>query len=48
MWGAVPAAFGDDIVVGNNDKLKSIGWKQNYSLEDGLKQTINWWREQNV
>ena len=48
LWGAVPAAFGDDIVVGNNDKLKSIGWKQNYSLEDGLKQTINWWREQNV
>lgn len=49
LWGAIPAAFGDDVVVGNNEKLKSIGWKPKYSLEDGLKQTINWWKEhQNV
>ena len=48
LWGAVPAAFGDDLVVGNNEKLKSVGWKPKYSLEDGLKQTINWWRENNV
>ena len=48
LWGAIPAAFGDDLVVGNNEKLKSIGWKPKYSLEDGLKQTINWWREHNV
>lgn len=49
LWGAIPAAFGDDLVVGNNEKLKSIGWKPKYSLEDGLKQTINWWKEhQNV
>lgn len=44
-WGAIPAAFGDDLVVGNNEKLKSIGWVPQYTLEDGLKQTINWWKE---
>lgn len=49
LWGAIPAAFGDDVVVGNNEKLKSVGWKPKYSLEEGLKQTINWWKEhQNV
>lgn len=49
LWGAVPAAFGDNLVVGNNEKLKSIGWKPKYFLEEGLKQTINWWKEhQNV
>lgn len=46
-WGAIPSAFGDDIVVGNNDKLKSTGWVQKYSLEEGLSETINWWKEKN-
>lgn len=48
LWGAIPAAFGDDLVVGNNEKLKSIGWQQKYNLEEGLIQTINWWRNNNV
>lgn len=49
LWGALPAAFGDDLVVGNNEKLKSIGWTPQYDLDSGLKQTINWWKEvQNV
>lgn len=47
LWGAIPAAFGDEVVIGNNDKLKSIGWEQQYSLEEGLKETINWWKEKN-
>ncbi len=47
LWGAVPSAFGDDLVVGNNDKLKSLGWKPTYTLEEGLKQTINWWKQHN-
>ncbi len=47
LWGAVPAAFDYNLVVGNNEKLKSIGWKQKYSLEEGLIQTINWWRNNN-
>lgn len=45
LWGAIPAAFGDDLVVGNNEKLKSTGWEPKYNLEEGLKQTINWWKE---
>ncbi|MCM1010134.1 MAG: NAD(P)-dependent oxidoreductase [Fusobacterium sp.] len=48
LWGAIPAAFGDDLVVGNNEKLKSTGWKPKYDLETGLTQTINWWRNNNV
>ena len=48
LWGAIPAAFGDDVVVGNNAKLKSIGWTPKYSLEEGLKMTIEWWRTHNV
>ena len=47
LWGAIPAAFGDDLVTGNNEKLKSLNWKQKYSLEDGLIQTIAWWKEHN-
>ncbi len=43
LWGAIPAAFGDEIVVGNNEKLKSTGWKPKYTLDEGLKETINWW-----
>ena len=47
LWGSIPAAFGDDVVVGNNEKLKSIGWIPKYDLESGLQQTINWWKEKN-
>lgn len=47
LWGAIPAAFGDDVVVGNNEKLRSIGWQPKYTLEEGLKQTINWWKKHN-
>lgn len=47
LWGAIPAAFGDDVVVGNNEKLKSLGWTPKYTLEEGLKQTINWWKDHN-
>ena len=45
LWGAIPAAFGDEVVVGNNAKLLSLGWKPKYTLEEGLQQTINWWKE---
>ncbi len=47
LWGAIPAAFGDNLVVGNNEKLKSLGWKPKYDLETGLIQTIDWWKENN-
>lgn len=45
LWGAIPAAFGDEVVIGNNEKLRSIGWQPKYTLEEGLKQTINWWKQ---
>ena len=48
LWGAIPAAFGDDLVAGNNEKLKSTGWTPKYDLDSGLVQTINWWRNNNV
>lgn len=44
LWGAIPAAFGDELVVGNNAKLKSIGWKERYTLDEGLCKTIEWWK----
>ena len=47
LWGAIPAAFGDEVVVGNNDNLKSSGWSPKYTLDEGLRQTINWWKENN-
>ena len=47
LWGAIPAAFGDELVVGNNERLRSTGWKQKYSLDEGLKMTIDWWKEYN-
>ena len=47
-WGAVPAAFGDPVVVGNSAKLRSAGWEPKYSLEEGLKETIQWRENQHV
>jgi NAD dependent epimerase/dehydratase len=33
-------------LCGSNDKLKRLtGWKQNYSLEDGLTETIEWFSD---
>lgn len=34
------------IITGSNKLLKSIGWKQEYSLSQGIKETIEWWRKQ--
>lgn len=48
LWGAIPAAFGDDVVVGNNTKLKSTGWAPKYTLEEGLKSVIERMKSDNV
>ncbi len=48
IWGAVPAAFKENLIVGNNEKLKSIGWKQEIDLEEGLMRTIDWWKNNNA
>ena len=47
LWGAIPAAFGEEVVVGNNERLLLIGWQPKYTLDEGLIQTINWWEEHN-
>ena len=45
QWGAVPAAFGNELVVGDNHKLRSTGWQPRYDLISGLQDTINYWKE---
>ena len=45
LWGAVPAAFDYEVVVGDNHKLQSIGWQPQYDLISGLQDTINYWKE---
>lgn len=32
-------------VVAVNTKLKSIGWSPRFSLDAGLRDTLNWWKE---
>jgi len=46
--GALPATPNDmPLVVADVGRLfNEVGWKPNYELDRGLKQTINWWREQ--
>ena len=49
LYGAVPMAFDQQFLSGDNNRLtKEVGWKQRTSLENGLKQTIQWWKGQNV
>ncbi len=49
LYGAIPAAFDQQFLSGDNTRLtKEVGWHQKTGLEDGLKQTIQWWRKQNV
>ena len=45
LWGALPGAPKHEILVGDNSKLCSIGWKQKYDLESGLKETIQEWKQ---
>ncbi len=45
-WGAIPTSFEDSIVVGNNDILvHKLGWKAKFSLEDGLRDVVNFYKE---
>lgn len=46
LWGAVPTYFDEPVVVGNNSKLFDLlGFTPKYTLDEGLKQTIKWWKE---
>lgn len=49
LWGAIPASFEQQFVSGDNSRLtKEVGWKQEISLDEGLKDAIDWWRNHNV
>lgn len=45
LWGAVPSAFEDELVVGDNRRLRSLGWKPRYDIISGLQDTINYWKQ---
>lgn len=46
LWGAIPTYFEESLVVGNNRRLeKEIHFKSKFSLDDGLRNTIEWWKE---
>jgi nucleoside-diphosphate-sugar epimerase len=46
--GAIPARANDTpLVVGENLRLlNEVGWKQQFDLEAGLRQTTEWWKTQ--
>jgi nucleoside-diphosphate-sugar epimerase len=46
--GAIAARPNDvHLVVGDNARIRTeVGWQPKYELEDGLRQTIEWWKEQ--
>ena len=37
---------GDNVRVMNIDRAKSLGFKQTISLEEGVRRTINWYRDE--
>lgn len=44
--GAIKENFAAPVIVGSNTRLmQEVGWKPVYTLQTGLEQTINWWRE---
>jgi len=46
-FGAQPYAANDPMcVVADSARLRSTGWKPNFTLEAGLRQTVVWWETQ--
>jgi nucleoside-diphosphate-sugar epimerase len=47
IWGSTPKRPLDArILIGDSSKAKKIlGWEPNYTLEQGLKKTISYWKE---
>lgn len=35
-------------IVADNSKLRSTGWSLNYTLADGLAETVDWWRQRRM
>jgi nucleoside-diphosphate-sugar epimerase len=32
-------------ICGDNQRLRAMGWRPRYSLQEGLRQTVEWWRK---
>lgn len=46
LWGAMAENFADPVLVGENTRLtQEVGWTPEFTLQSGLQQTINWWKE---
>jgi len=45
-WGTIPQRPLDiDVLIGDNRKAKQVlGWSPKYSIEEGLKETVSWWK----
>lgn len=44
-FGEIPYGPGEPmLIVADNAKLRSTGWAPRYSLEEGLRRTLAWWR----
>jgi nucleoside-diphosphate-sugar epimerase len=44
--GVIPYCAGESMhIQADNRKLLSLGWRPNYTLESGLKNAVDWWRE---
>jgi nucleoside-diphosphate-sugar epimerase len=44
-FGAIPAATTDaPVVVADTKRLEELKWSPRTGLEDGLRETIEWWR----
>lgn len=45
LWGAIPTYFEEPLVVGNNSRLTDeVKFIPEYTLEEGLKHTVEWWK----
>ena len=45
-FGALPyREWEPPCIFGDNHRLRKLGWNPQYTLEEGLKQVIEWWRE---
>lgn len=46
QWGAYPQKPTDPMLIrADNTKLRSTGWAPKYTLDTGLRQAFEWWRE---
>lgn len=47
LWGSIPETFDDNFICGNNSRLANeIGFVPMFSMDDGLKNAIEWWRQE--